>query len=72
MPIAVKVEKQQKQDSVKNGCYYEKGLIFAIIILGSVLLFIWFFFSECDIDCVAWSDDSLFLAIGERFVSFKG
>ena len=25
-------------------------------------------FAECEIDCVAWSDDSLFLAIGERYV----
>ena len=61
-----------------NGCYYERGLIFTIIIICFVLPFMcllflfFFFFPECDVDCVAWSDDSLFLAIGERFVSFKG
>ena len=28
-------------------------------------------FTECEIDSIAWSEDSLFLAIGERYITIK-
>ena len=36
------------------------------VFLDEITKIFLFPFTECEIDSIAWSDDSLFLAIGER------
>lgn len=42
------------------------GLLEVYVFLDEITKIFLFPFTECEIDSIAWSDDSLFLAIGER------
>lgn len=42
------------------------GMLESLCFLDEIPKIFLFPFTECEIDSIAWSDDSFFLAIGER------
>lgn len=57
MCMACSVLQVQSNGLLENNLYVFRDEITKIFL---------FPFTECEIDSIAWSDDSLFLAIGER------
>ena len=57
MCMACSISQVQSNWLLENNLY---------VFLDEITKIFLFPFTECEIDSIAWSDDSLFLAIGER------